>query len=151
MPARRRCAFCSKPLPKNARPNRKFCDADCRAGRTAEPAVELGPVAAETERSIAAAGDILTDHDKGAVATLRFLARKIDTEAELRDLALKAASEDGAKPPPVDNVSIPTYLKFCESLGLTPAGRAKLAAAKKPEGGKSGSKLGRLSSVPKPA
>lgn len=109
---------------------------------------ECGPVAEATEKAIAAAAH-LTDQDAGALATLRFLAKKIDTEETLRDMALEWAAEDEKRrPPSVDNVSIPTYLKFCESLGLTPAGRARLAE-KKPEA--KGGKLSRLSSVPKPA
>lgn len=96
----------------------------------------MGDVLAATETALAAA-DHLTDLDAGAVETLRTLARKIDTEAELRELALDASREDGGRPPQVDNVSIPTYLKFCDALGLTPAGRTKLGE-KKPEapGGK---------------
>ena len=92
----------------------------------------MGEVEQATENSIKAATH-LTDLDKGAVECLRTLARKIDTEAELRELALEYAEERQQKPPPVDNVSVPTYLKFCESLGLTPAGRARLPE-KKPEG-----------------
>jgi hypothetical protein len=38
-------------------------------------------------------------------------------------------------------VTLPTYLKYCESLGLTPAGRARLEE-KKPEG--DGGKLAKL-------
>lgn len=79
----------------------------------------------------------LTDTDRGAVAALKFLARKIDIEDTLRDLVLDRAGEDNVKPPPLDNVSIPTYLKYCEALGLTPASRGaagKAAApAKEPE------------------
>ena len=57
-----------------------------------------------TEVSLAAASH-LTEADAGAVATLRALADRID-QGDARD-----------------NVSIPTYLKFCEALGLTPASR----------------------------
>ncbi|WP_067428505.1 terminase small subunit [Nocardioides jensenii] len=154
-PRRRRCAFCSEPLPKDARSNRKFCDADCRAGRAKQPAVELGPVATATELAITAAGTELTERDQGAVAALRHLANKIDTEHEIREAALKwAAQNDGAgKPPQIDNVSVPTYLKYCESLGLTPAGRSRLEAAKpqQPGGATGGSKLTLLSQgIPRP-
>lgn len=41
----------------------------------------------------------LKDTDKGAVAALKFLARKIDTEDQLRDLVLERAGEDNVKPP----------------------------------------------------
>lgn len=94
-----------------------------------------------TDAAIAAASH-LTPMDDGAVAALRYLAHKIDTELELRELALRFADEHEQKPPSVDNVSVPTYLKYCESLGLTPAGRARaqLEAAK----GGAGGKLGQL-------
>lgn len=98
-------------------------------------------VVEQTEKAIAAA-EHLSDMDAGAVAALRVLAVKIDGFAEEND----ETTEDSRTG--LDNVTIPTYLKFCESLGLTPAGRAKLAE-KKPE--VKGGKLGRLSSVPKPA
>ena len=100
-----------------------------------------------TEAAIKAATH-LTVMDQGAVEALRFLAKKIDTEDTLRDMALEWAAEDEKRrPPSVDNVSIPTYLKFCESLGLTPAGRLRLdLGGKAPTNGK----LGKLSSVPRP-
>ena len=95
---------------------------------------ELAVVEA-TERAIAAA-DHLTDADAGAIETLRYLARKIDTEAELREMALRWAREHNERPPAVDNVSIPTYLKFCEALGLTPSGRLKFEKKGDAGGGK---------------
>jgi hypothetical protein len=98
----------------------------------------VGDVVDATEKAIAAARATLTDADAGAVEVLRALARKIDTEDEARELALEAAADKGAKPPPIDNVSIPTYLKFCESLGLTPAGRGRLPDKK---GGGAGGRL----------
>lgn len=102
-----------------------------------------------TETAIAAAGH-LTDADEGAVEALRSLARKIDAWDVIVEWALDEAADLEQRPrvPQNDNVSLPTYLKFCESLGLTPAGRVKLVE-KKPEA--KGGKLGRLSSVPKPA
>lgn len=84
-----------------------------------------------TEAAVAAAAH-LTDVDQGAVEVLLYLARKIDTEDRLRELALEWAEENKQRPPSVDNVSVPTFLKYCESLGLTPAGRVKLGE-KKPE------------------
>ena len=95
----------------------------------------MDDVVTATEQSIAAATH-LTPLDDGALAALRVLAFKIDTEYLLREKALEYAEAAGEKPPPADNVSIPTYLKYCESLGLTPAGRAKLKPAKETEGGK---------------
>ena len=86
-----------------------------------------------TEKAIAA-GVHLTDADLGAVQMLRELA----AAADLID-------ESGLNPAgKLDNVTIPTYLRYAESLGLTPAGRAKLAEKK--EGG-AGGKLGQLRSI----
>lgn len=95
----------------------------------------MGDISEATEVAIKAASH-LTVMDKGAIETLRFLAKKIDTEETLRDMALEWAAEDEKRrPPSVDNVSVPTYLKFCESLGLTPAGRVRLDMKKEPTGG----------------
>ena len=102
-----------------------------------------------TEAAIAAATH-LTSADDGAVEALRALARKIDAWDTIVEWAMDEAADLEQRPrvPQNDNVSLPTYLKFCESLGLTPAGRAKLVE-KKPEA--AGGKLGKLKSVPKPA
>jgi hypothetical protein len=93
----------------------------------------VGAVLEATEQSLGAATH-LTDMDAGAVQALRVLAAKIDalsaeTVESMEDLKAK-----------FDNVTIPTYLKYCESLGLTPAGRDRLNV-KKDEGGKPGGKL----------
>lgn len=99
-----------------------------------------------TEASIAAAKH-LTKADDGAVAAILHLALKID----LMDEYLEALADDAAKhnrrPPSPDNVSVPTYLKYCESLGLTPAGRLRLGPSEEKPGGK----LGQLRSVAKGA
>lgn len=101
----------------------------------------MGDVIDATEAAIAAAAH-LTPMDAGAVEALRALARKIDGADEyFMELAFEAEDRK-SRPPSQDNVSIPTYLKFCESLGLTPAGRVRLAE-KKPEAG-SGNRLGNL-------
>jgi hypothetical protein len=81
----------------------------------------------ETKRSIEAA-DHLTEMDQGAMSTLLKLARAID-----------AGPGEGK----IDNVSMPTYLKFCSELGLTPAGREKL----QPKAKEAGGKLGQLRSI----
>lgn len=110
---------------------------------------DFGTVAEATDAAIAAAGH-LTEMDAGAIAALRTLARKIDTEQELREAALEWAEENNARPPSVDNVSIPTYLKYCESLGLTPLGRSKATGGEK-GGPAGGGKLGGLrEGVPRP-
>lgn len=102
-----------------------------------------------TEAAVAGAPH-LTEQDKGAVEAMLALARKIDAWDVIVEWALDDARDSGGRPavPQNDNVSISAYLKFCESLGLTPAGRAKLVE-KKPEA--KGGKLNGLRSVPKPA
>lgn len=91
----------------------------------------MGDIVDATEKAIKAASH-LTDADAGALETLRALALAIDEREKRWEALVDDAAEHQLRPPPQDNVSIPTYLKFCESLGLTPAGRAKLGE-KKPE------------------
>lgn len=99
---------------------------------------------AATEVSIANATH-LTKLDAAAVEGLRALARKIDAWDQIVDYALQdmAGDKAGVRPrvPQNDNVSISAYLKYCESLGLTPAGRMKLDATKSAE---TGGSLGKL-------
>ena len=104
----------------------------------------------ETLAAVKAAGDNLTAADRGAVEAMLALARKIDAWDQIVRWALDDACDGERRPtvPQNDNVSLSAYLKFAESLGLTPAGRAKLAE-KKPEA--KGGKLRGLQSVPKPA
>jgi len=85
----------------------------------------MGTLADATDAAIKAA-DHLTDADAGAVEALRMLARKIDAWDVIVAWALDdVADRDGGRPavPANDNVALPSYLKYCESLGLTPAGR----------------------------
>lgn len=110
---------------------------------------ELESCVDATERAIEAASH-LTDMDAGAVSALRELARKIDAwdvivQWALDDVAGKRGMEARPAVPEHDNVTIPTYLKYCESMGLTPAGRLKLPAAKKE---RPGGKLASLQSAP---
>lgn len=159
----RRCEFCTKPLPKDARPNRKFCDDDCRRGRskaTAEVVELRGEVLTALEQSIAEAKRTkrLDDLDASAVAAARVLARKIDQEQDRWEFCMAWQSEERAegrarpKPPPIDNVSLPTYLRYLESLGLTPSGRKPtLADDDGGTGGGSTSGVGGLAQgVPRP-
>ncbi len=100
------------------------------------------PLLDATNAAIEAAAH-LTPMDDGALAAIRALAVKIDMADEYFAALADDAQQNNRRPPSQDNVSIPTYLKFCESLGLTPAGRAKAAIE---EGGESGgsSALGKL-------
>jgi hypothetical protein len=105
----------------------------------------MGDVRDATEAAIAAATH-LTDMDKGAIEALRSLADKIDAWDVIVDWASDdVAGHQGERPkvPTNDNVSIPTYLKFCESLGLTPTGRTR-AQIEKGKGDGGSSTLGKL-------
>lgn len=102
-----------------------------------------------TERAIEAAKH-LTTADDGAIEAMRALARKIDAwdqvvQYALDDLAGEEAKGARPKVPQNDNVSISAYLKYCDQLGLTPAGRKALEIDKGGESG--GSKLGKLRAV----
>lgn len=93
-------------------------------------------VADATERAIAAAS-ILTPADAGAVAALRVLAAKIDTDDALRAAYVEWFDGEGARPArplQMDNVSIPTYLKYCDALGMTPAARGAKVKPEEPAG-----------------
>lgn len=83
----------------------------------------------EATESAITASTHLTPSDAGAVQAMRELARKIDAW----DVVVGFALEDiegvkGARPavPQNDNVSLSAYLKYCDQLGLTPAGRKTL-------------------------
>ena len=73
-----------------------------------------------TEAALAAA-EHLTPTDLGVIATLLKLADRIDYLT-----THDGVSEEGK----FDNVSIPTYLKYAESLGLTPAARLRAKGPK---------------------
>lgn len=89
-------------------------------------AVQLDLVG-ETERAIVAAIH-LTEMDQGAVEALRALARKIQAWDRIVEFALDDALVDEKRPsvPQNDNVSLSAYLKYCDQLGLSPAGRKSL-------------------------
>lgn len=59
----------------------------------------------------------------GAIAAMISAARKIDAWDIIVDWALEDAIENETRPavPSNDNVTLSTYLKYVESLGLTPA------------------------------
>lgn len=102
----------------------------------------MGDVRAAFDEAVAAASH-LTKMDAGAVAAARALADKIDAWDVIVQWALDDAGDDGRPSVPAnDNVALPTFLKYAESLGLTPAGRLKAVAPKKEED--AGGKLGKL-------
>lgn len=89
-----------------------------------------------TEKSIAAAA--LGAIDAGAVEALRALARKIQVWDVIVDFALDDAADGKTRPavPQNDNVSLSAYLKYCDQLGFSPAGRKSLDMKKAGPGGK---------------
>lgn len=90
-----------------------------------------------TNRSIAKAlEEKILDRDLHAapIAAARHLAQRIDDTDTLADFLAVYATDNNLRPPSQDNVSIPTFLKYCESLGLTVV-TAKVAPAKGGSGG----------------
>ena len=63
--------------------------------------------------------------DAGAVAAAGALAQKIDAWDQIVQWAIEDAAESESRPkvPANDNTSLPTFLKYCEALGLTPMAR----------------------------
>lgn len=84
------------------------------------------------EKAIESADHIDRDGvDAGAVEALRKLAAKIDEWDTIVQWAIEDAARDSSgngrpKVPANDNTSLPTFLKFCEALGLTPGSRKAL-------------------------
>lgn len=121
-----------------------------------------GRVREAFDKSVAAAAH-LTDEDAGAVEAARALADKIDAWDVIVEWAIEDAEEGprGSRPkvPQNDNVSLASFLKYCESLGLTPSARKDRApstatpgvGAKKKSGAQDGdegvSALGALRSI----
>ena len=68
-------------------------------------------VLSETERALKAVE--LPESDAGVAAVLMKLAQAVD------DIDAQGLNPAGK----LDNVSVPTYLKYAESLGMTPAAR----------------------------
>lgn len=82
-----------------------------------------GPVLVATRQAVADAD--LPSRFAGAVAVLLDLAALIDAQV------------DGVGPSgKLDNVSVPTFLRYCEQLGLTPAGMEKLGLRQEEPDGK---------------
>ena len=101
-------------------------------------------VVSETERAVAAAlaDGTLTEKDTGVVEALMHVAREIDSLVH----GVNGAGK-------LDNVSVPTYLKFSEALGLTPSARVKFAGAQAraaghvKDGGGAGGEVTQVSSL----
>lgn len=86
----------------------------------------------ESVRAAVAAGVLDPVLSAGPVEAVLALARKIDGWDAVVELAVEQRVDGQRLPVPLhDNTSIPTYLKFCEALRLTP-GAVKVA--EKPKG-----------------
>jgi len=90
-----------------------------------------GPVARALEAAISAAGDKLGAIDAGGLAAARVLAGMVDNAA-------RPAYDDEGRQRPLDNVTLPTFLKYLDAYGLTVAARkqAEAAASGKSKGGR---------------
>lgn len=79
-------------------------------------------VVGETARALDAVD--LPESDAGVAAVLLKLAQAVD---DIDEQGLNPAGK-------LDNVSVPTYLKYAEALGMTPAARDRAKAKEKPAG-----------------
>ncbi|MGV8972239.1 MAG: terminase small subunit [Rhodoglobus sp.] len=98
----------------------------------------MGAVREALDASLAVAAH-LGAVDAAAVAAAQALADKIDAWDRIVGWALDDLAGDprhGIRPavPQNDNTSLGSFLKYCESLGLTPAGRSKLETPKEAPG-----------------
>lgn len=87
----------------------------------AKKTIEPQTVVSETKRALDAVS--LPETDAGVAAVLMKLAGAID---DIDEQGLNPAGK-------LDNVSVPTYLKYAESLGMTPAARQRSAPKDKPK------------------
>lgn len=115
------------------------------------------PLLDATEAAIAGAAHLKGEAAKpfaGAMEAARALARKIDAWDVIVEWALEDAydGERGARPsvPQNDNVSLASYLKYMEALGLTPAAQAAIPRKDGGAPAKRGGKLASVSDIPRP-
>lgn len=105
----------------------------------------MGDVRDALDEAVAAAAAYLGPIDAAAVAAARALADKIDAWDLIVDWALDdlAGADTKGRPavPQNDNTSLPSFLRYCDALGLTPAARKELERPKEAGGG------GKLSSL----
>lgn len=94
---------------------------------------EQQSVSEALERSIANAKHLRARHS-ATIAAARALARKIDAWDVIVEWALDDAEQMKKRPavPTNDNVSIASFLKYLDALGLTPEDEAPAAAPGRP-------------------
>lgn len=89
--------------------------------------------------ALARADGQLSMRDEAAIVAAAQLARKIDLTDEYFAELERDAIKNHLRPPAQDNVSQPSFLKYLDALGLTPAARQTKVA-----GGKTGGSGGRV-------
>lgn len=93
-----------------------------------------------TNEAIAAAPHLTDPRYLGSLQALRMLAAKADQWQKIVDWAVEdLADQDGRKRPAVpqnDNVTLASYARLSEQLGLTPIGRKALDGVGGANGGK---------------
>ncbi|HWU30205.1 MAG TPA: hypothetical protein VN041_14070 [Microbacterium sp.] len=94
---------------------------------------ERQSVSEALERSIANSKHLRARHS-AAISAARALARKIDAWDQIVDWALQDAALGKGRPavPANDNVSIASFLKYLDALGLTPEDEAPAAGPGRP-------------------
>jgi len=90
-------------------------------------------VTAALERGLRNAKHLRAKHAP-VVAAARSLAKKIDAWDVIVEWAISDAAERGGRPsvPANDNVSIASFLKYLDALGLTPEAEAPTATPGRP-------------------
>ncbi|WAC65172.1 hypothetical protein OVA14_07165 [Agrococcus sp. SL85] len=105
------------------------------------PMAPRGSLVGDTLASFDAAKHLDDPQYDGVKRAMLDLARKIDAWDVIVDWALEdvAAAEGKTRPavPANDNVSLSAYLKFCDQLGLSPAGAKALELSQEGKSGKS--------------
>ena len=71
----------------------------------------------------------LNASDEAAIVAAGQMARKIDQTDAYFQLLERDAIDHHLRPPSQDNVSLPTFLKYLDALGMTPQARKEKTAA----------------------
>ena len=98
------------------------------------------PVRNALDKALMAAREqgVVSDLDAGTIRAAQALADKIDAWDQIVEWAFKDQREaEASRPavPPNDNVSLASFLKYMNDLGLTPAARAAVGRAAGKGGG----------------
>lgn len=107
------------------------------------------PVRNALDKALAAARKqgVVSDLDAGTIRAAQALADKIDAWDQIVAWAFEDAEDSGASRPAVpqnDNVSLASFLKYMNDLGLTPSARSSAASKSAKSGGGPVGKLGAL-------